>query len=75
MKTRCPIDRKAKFDTRMHFGVCQGVSAQESGVSAQGGACPGEVCGKHPPGSEADTPRGQTDTCENIIFAKFICGR
>ena len=24
---------------------------------------------------EVDTPRGQTDTCENITFANFVCGR
>ena len=42
----------------------QGVSAQ--GVPAQGGGvCPG-VCGRH--------PYGQTDTCENITFANFVCG-
>ena len=44
----------------------RGVSAQ--GVSASGPGCMC-VCGRHPP------PSGQTDTCENITFANFVCGR
>ena len=34
--------------------------------------------GQRPPWTEAETPpppRGQTDTCENITFANFVCGR
>ena len=44
------------------------------GVSARG--CLTGVCvADTPPGPEADTPCGQTDTCENITFANFVCGR
>ena len=52
------------------FGTCRGgVPAQgglpAGGVPAQGGTCPGT------------SPRhcGQTDTCNNITFANFVCGR
>ena len=52
-------------------GVCPG------GVSARGGVCPGGsawgVC--IPACNGADTPRGQTDTCENKTFTNFVCGR
>ena len=41
----------------------RGVSAQ--GVSGQEGCIP--ACNR------ADTPYGQTDTCENITFANFVC--
>ena len=40
------------------------------GVSASG---PGGMC--IPACNGADTPCGQTDTCENITFANFVCGR
>ena len=50
-------------------GVCFG------GVSGPGGCLPiirdvypSMQWGKHP-------PCGQTDTCENITFANFVCGR
>ena len=76
--------------TRMHSNgmrtvrlltVCQhevGVSAQ--GVSTQGGLSkgdvyPGGVCWGGLPGCVYHTPCGQTDTCENITFANFVCGR
>ena len=44
------------------------------GVSVQGGVCSGCVypsmqLGKHP------RPSGQTDPCEIITFANFVCGR
>ena len=48
------------------------------GVPAQGGLPRGSVCPGgcllrvgyyHPP------PRGQTDTCKNITFANYVCGR
>ena len=43
-------------------GVSPRVSAQEG-------------CGRHPPGPETDThPCRQTDTCENITFANYVCG-
>ena len=65
-------------------GVCPGVSASgPGGVSAQGGVwplVPGGVClwswggvSQHAMGQTP--PRGQTDTCENITFANFVCGR
>ena len=46
------------------------------GVFAQVGSA-GGGCGRHPTGPETDTPLscGQTDTCENITFANFVCGR
>ena len=38
------------------------------GVPAQGGVYPSMQWGRHP-------PCGQTDPCENITFANFVCGR
>ena len=61
MKTNSEVQltEKVKFDTRMHSGVCQGVSAQGGGVSAQGGVCPGGGVWQTPhPGPEADIPPG-----------------
>ena len=40
-----------------------GGSVPAQGVYLPGGTCPGT------------TPRGQTDTCKNISFANFVCGR
>ena len=48
-------------------GVCKGSCLPREGVSAQGR--------QTPPGPEADSPCGQTDTCENITFANFVCWR
>ena len=45
--------------------TCLGV-----GVYLPGGVCPG-VC--IPACNGTDTPHGQTDTCENITFANFVC--
>ena len=65
-----------------------GLSVQGGCVSAQGGVCPGVgAClgGCLPRGclpkrvyasrQWARPPCGQTDTCENITFANFVCGR
>ena len=40
-------------------------------------SCTGQGVWVLPKGPEADTPHpcGQTDTCENIAFANFVCGR
>ena len=46
-------------------GVCQGVSA--SG--------PGRGCLPHTPRTRGRHLPGQTDTCENIPFANFVCER
>ena len=57
----------------MHWagGVCQ----HALGVSAQGRVCLSGGC-RHPWDQRQTPPfRGQTDTCENITFANFICGR
>ena len=42
------------------------------GVSSQGVSAPGSVS-QHAMGQTP--PRGQTDTCDNITFANFVCGR
>ena len=49
----------------------RGVSAH--GVSTQGGCLPGWVPVRG--GVATYTCRGQTDTCENITFVNFVCGR
>ena len=70
-------------------GVClgeeclsrRGVSVQDGrvgpGVSSQGGLQRGVClgCVADTPRPETDTPCGQTDTCENITFANFVCGQ
>ena len=33
------------------------------------------IPGQRPPGQRPRPPCGQTDTCENITFANFVCGR
>ena len=52
----------------MHWaGGCVCPSMHWAGqVSASGPR--GCVCDRHP-------PRGHTDTCENITFENFVCGR
>ena len=60
-------------------GVCQGVSAQGAlsmeclprrvsaqGSVYQGGVCPGDVCGRHPPWTEWQT-RVKTLPCRNFL--------
>ena len=37
------------------------------------GCGPGDHPGADSP--QEKTPRGQTDTCKNITFANFVCGR
>ena len=57
--------------------VCLGVGAgsvPRGGVSAQGGVCFWSR-GCIPAYNGADTPHGQTDTCENVTFANFVCGQ
>ena len=56
-----------------------GLSAQGR-VSAQGDVCPGGVSvqgvsATHPRDQRQTPPCGQTDTCENITFANFVCER
>ena len=56
-----------------------GLSAQGR-VSAQGDVCPGGClsrgCLPHILGTRGrHPPCGQTDTCENITFANFVCER
>ena len=60
-----PVDRIPACTAQGGGGVSQ--HALGRGVSAQGVCIP--AC------NGADTPRGQTDTCENITFANFVCGR
>ena len=66
----------------MHCGGCLlgggGVCSQ--GVSASGGVWSGRVSAYGPGGVSQHamgqtSPCGQTDTCENITFANFVCGR
>ena len=47
--------------------VCQG-GCFPRGCLPRGCVYPSMQWGRH-------TPRGQTDTCENITFANFVCGR
>ena len=53
--------------------VAPGGCLLPGGVWSKGGVCSQGVC--IPACNGADTPRGQTDTCENITFANFVCGR
>ena len=76
--------------TRMHFSrmrtahlLTVSQHAQCRGVSAQRRVCPGACLprgtfarwdvSQHAMGRH--NPFGQTDTCENITFANFVCGR
>ena len=56
-------------------GVCPGRRGRVGGWVCPGGSAQGG--GRIPACNGADTtlPRGQTDTCENITFANFVCGR
>ena len=73
-----------------HGVVCPGgVSAREGGlVSARGGVCldggvsawgvsaqMGVSAQGVPEAAEPPPPHGQKNTCENITFANFVCGR
>ena len=68
----------------MHaWGVCaQGAWMLEAcmpGGVCLGGVCPGsmDAGGMHAQGvhaqAQVSSPHGQTDTCENITFANFVC--
>ena len=51
--------------------VCNGWGMSAWGMSAsgpRGGVYPSMQWGRH-------SPCGQTDTCENITFANFVCGQ
>ena len=43
------------------------------GEGMSGSGVPGGCVSQHAMGQTP--PRGQTDTCENITFADFVCGR
>ena len=61
----------------------QGVYLPRRCTYPGGCTCPGGVPAREvylprgciPACNGADTPCGQTDTCENITFANFVCGR
>ena len=59
----------------MHWakGVCIPACTGQGGVSAWG--CLSRGCGRHTPGTRSRHPPGKTDTCENMTFANFVCGR
>ena len=52
----------------------QGEGRLPRGVRLEGGVCPGGVCleGVSARGVYTTTPRGQTDTCENITFPQLL---
>ena len=63
-------------------GGCIPGCTGQGGICPGGGVCPGGWgCGRHPPGTRGRHPHplpfpgGQTDTCENVTFATFVCGR
>ena len=53
-------------------GGCLPLVPGGEGVSGSG--VPGG-CVSHYAMGQTSPPRGQTDTCENITFADFVCGR
>ena len=70
--------RTARLLTVSQHAPPRGVSACVcvwGGVLCPGGVFLGGYLADTSPGPEADTPRIQTDTCENITFANFVCGR
>ena len=72
--------RTAHLLTVSQHALRRGVSAWGGWGCLPRGVCPGGCLplvwgGVYPSMQWARPPRGQTDTCENITLANFVCGR